>query len=478
MEWLDWQPVRGSDVTLSDQLVAWVQQALHFRYRGGSRLPSVRRLAQSAGVSTHTVVAAYDKLMALGLVESRPGSGFFVRVRSPRRLRSESLHVEKNEPRKIDVNWMLNSFMGQSDSAGIPRQWLDNEMILAALRQVSRSAGSNLLGYGHSHGYRPLRQHIAGQLEDSGIQADPDTQLLLCSGVTQALDLLLRHWLRPGDAVVVEDPAWYLLFARLAVVDVRVLSVPRRADGPDLAVLEQLAREHRPRLVILNTVVHNPTGFSLSPAVAHGILTLAQTWDFHIIEDDTYSELHANPACRLAQLDQLNRVTLVGGYSKVMAAGLRVAYMAAAPELLQALVNLKMLAGLTSPELGERVIHRVLVDGPYRKHLERLRRHADADRHRTLEKLAHVGLAPDAPPQAGMFVWVNTGVDTESLVRALGRPGHLLVPGALFSPQQQPSTYMRINVSLGDDAQFWQDFARCLRSAKQSSSTVPSEVAL
>ena len=123
----------------------------------------------------------------------------------------------------------------------------------------------------------------------------------------------------------VRFPAWYLLFARLAVVDVRVLSVPRRADGPDLAVLEQLAREHRPRLVILNTVVHNPTGFSLSPAVAHGILTLAQTWDFHIIEDDTYSELHANPACRLAQLDQLNRVTVVGGYSKVMAAGLRVA---------------------------------------------------------------------------------------------------------------------------------------------------------
>jgi DNA-binding transcriptional MocR family regulator len=77
-----------------------------------------------------------------------------------------------------------------------------------------------------------------------------------------------------------------------------------------------------------------------------------------------------------------------------------------------------------------------------------------------------------------MFVWVDTGVDTESLVRALGRPGHLLVPGALFSPQQQPSTYMRINVSLGDDAQFWQDFARCLRSAKQSSSPVPSEVAL
>ena len=228
----------------------------------------------------------------------------------------------------------------------------------------------------------------------------------------------------------------------------------------------------------MNTVVHNPTGFSLSPAVAHGILTLAQTWGFHIIEDDTYSELHAHPACRLAQLDQLKRVTLVGGYSKVMAAGLRVAYMAAAPELLRSLVNLKMLAGLTSPELSERVIHRVLVDGPYRKHLDRLRRYADADRQRTLEQLAQLGLTPDAPAQAGMFVWVNTGVDTESLVRALGRPGHLLVPGALFSPQQQPSTYMRINVSLGEDAPFWSDFASCLATARRIATSVPNAEAL
>ncbi len=474
MEWTNWEPVRGSDVTLSEQLVAWVQQELRLRYRGGSRLPSVRRMAQSAGVSTHTVVAAYDRLMALGLVESRPGSGFFVRVRQPRRLRTESLRVDRDEPRKIDVNWMLNSFMGQSDSAGIPTQWLDNDMVLAAVRQVSRSADSGLLGYGHSHGYRPLRQHIAGQLEDSGIQADPDTQILLCSGATHALDLLLRHWLRPGDTVVVEDPAWYLLFARLAVVDVRVLSVPRRVDGPDVAVLEQLAREHRPRLVILNTVVHNPTGFSLSPSVAHAILTLAQTWGFHIIEDDTYSELHSHPPCRLAQLDQLHRVTLVGGYSKVLAAGLRLAYMAASPALLQSLVNLKMLAGLTTPELSERVTHRLLVDGPYRKHLDRLRHHADDGRQQTLERLARLGLAPDAPPQAGMFIWTDTGVETESLVRALGRPGHLLVPGALFSPEQQPSTYVRINVSVAGDDAFWGDLERCLDAARQRTDSVPS----
>lgn len=473
MEWMDWQPVRDSDVTLSEQLVCWVQQELRVRYRGGSRLPSVRRMAQSAGVSTHTVVAAYDRLMALGLVESRPGSGFFVRVRQPRRLRTESLRVDKDEPRKIDVNWMLNSFMGHSESAGIPTQWLDNDMVLAAVRQVSRTAGSGLLGYGHSHGYRPLRQHIATQLEDSGIQADPDHQIMLCSGATHALDLLLRHWLRPGDVVVVEDPAWYLLFARLAVVDVKVMSVPRRADGPDVAVLEQLAREHRPRLVILNTVVHNPTGFGLSPAVAHAILTLAQTWDFHIIEDDTYSELHAHPPCRLAQLDQLKRVTLVGGYSKVLAAGLRLAYVAAAPDLLQALVNLKMLAGLTSPELSERVTHKLLVEGPYRKHLDRLRRHADSDRQRTLERLARLGLAPDAPPQAGMFVWADMGVDTESLVRSLGRPGHLVVPGALFSPLQQPSTYARINVSVGSDDAFWLDFERCLQATQRGSVGVP-----
>ena len=76
-------------------------------------------------------------------------------------------------------------------------------------------------------------------------------------------------------------------------------------------------------------------------------------------------------------------------------------------------------------------------------------------------------LWPDAPPQAGMFVWIDTGVDTEELVRALGRPGHLVVPGALFSPEQQPSTYMRINVAVGYDDAFWQALASCLSHVRQ-----------
>ncbi|MCJ9710756.1 aminotransferase class I/II-fold pyridoxal phosphate-dependent enzyme, partial [Bordetella hinzii] len=192
---------------------------------------------------------------------------------------------------------------------------------------------------------------------------------------------------------------------------------------------------------------------------AYGVLRLAERHDFMVVEDDTYGEMHPGGAMRLAALDRLNRVILVGGFSKMLAASLRVGYVAAHADILQPLADLKMLAGLTTPELGERVVHRILVDGQYRRHLDRVRAKVDEARRDCLRRLQALGFAVPHEPYAGMFVWADCGRDSEILARQAADRGMLLAPGTLFSPSQQPSTMLRFSVAMIDSPEAWRILA-------------------
>ena len=219
--------------------------------------------------------------------------------------------------------WLLRSMFretsvhGMPGGAGLlPPDWLDPEMVAGAVRAVGRSVRGQLVSYGHPQGFLPLRQQIAASLQGEGVPAHPERNLLTTNGVTHALDLIARHLVKPGDTVLVEDPAWFLIFGRLAAFGARLIGVPRGPDGPDTALLDQLAAEHKPKLFIINSAVHNPTGHTLSAGIAYEILRIAERHDFLVVEDDTYGDLHPGGAMKLAVLDRLRRVILVSGYSR------------------------------------------------------------------------------------------------------------------------------------------------------------------
>ncbi|WP_284337237.1 PLP-dependent aminotransferase family protein [Comamonas sp. NoAH] len=458
---LGWTPVRLAGApSLAEQLVTHCQQLLSSHsLRAGTRMPSVRQLADSAGISRDTVVQAYDRLVAQGLLTSRPGAGFFVNAQRLPMGRSSTRQAPTLEPdAAFDTPFLLRSIFRQysevsfDGSTGmLPASWLDPDMLNAAVRSVGRSAGMQLLSYGTPQGYAPLRQQLAAHLMTQGLVIDPELELMTVTGVTHGMDLVLRSMLRPGDAVLVEDPAWFLMYGLLRSMGVHVLAVPRLRDGPDIQVLEQLAHAHQPKLFITNSVVHNPTGFGLSLPVAYDVLRLAEQHNFLILEDDTYADFVEHPT-RLATLDRLRRVILVGGFSKTLAGSLRVGYIAAQPERIRALTDAKLLSGLTSPELGERVVHRILAEGQFRKHVQRLRERLDDTRHRCLRMVETLGWNVHQEPLAGMFVWVDTGQDTEMLARKVAAQGILLAPGVLFSPQQKISTMLRLPVAIVDES--------------------------
>ncbi len=452
---------RATSDSLVEQIVRFIETRIDERLlRGGARLPSIRQFADLHGVSRFTVVEAYDRLVAKGFVESRRGSGFYVRERAP--LMSPPASPASHAEQRLDVAWLVRNMLRQyplqqaPGSGLLPNDWLDGELVANALRAVSRQGQTLLLQYGNPQGFLPLRQQLQLKLAELEIGAAPE-QIVTTCGATQGLDLIARHFTQPGDTIFVDDPAWFLMFGSFATLGARVVGIPRLADGPDIDKLAELAALHKPRLYVINSVLHNPTSTSLSAAKAFQILKIAEQHDFTIVEDDVYCDLHpgsaVQPATRIAALDQLQRVIYLGGFSKTLAANLRVGFIAASRDVAGSLSDRKMLATLTTSEVGERVIYKILSEGHYRKHADRLRAKLDAVRDKTARQLEKAGLKLDIVTPAGMFVWVDAGCDTNLLAERAMAQGYLLAPGSLFSPNQLPSTRMRVNIaSIADPA--------------------------
>ena len=345
-----------------------------------------------------------------------------------------------------------------------PPDWLETTFMSAAVRKVTNVKGllELSLQYGEPQGDSGLRRSLSHRLAALNVHAAPE-HIITTVGATHALDIVSRTLLRAGDCVMVEEPGWAVEFARLDALGMRILPVPRRADGPDLEVMAKYCEIHQPKLFVSVSVFHNPTGYCLSPGSAHRVLQLASQHDFHIVEDDTYSHLAPEHATRLCALDGLQRTIYVSGFAKILAPGWRVGFLAAPPDLLERLLDTKLLGTLTTPALFEKALAWCIDQGQLRRHAERIRCRLAQARGRSVKlALAH-GCSFAAEP-AGLFGWVDTGVDTDALTQRLLDEGYLIAPGSLFHAVRKPSTLMRINFATTQDAAFWTVFAR-LRDA-------------
>ncbi len=457
---------RGSGVSLAQQLAD--RYAIRIRDRllaPGTRLPSVRQCASLHGLSPSTVVAAYDQLLARGLIEARRQRGFFVRERSapvssPPVADRGTAGLRPQAP--VNAAALIRGmFHGTDDRPQpcmgvLPPDWLASSFMPAALRRVtaSRAMMDASLRYGDPKGDPHLRHVLADRLVALGLPVDSE-QVITTVGATHALDIISRTLLRPGDAVMVEEPGWAVEFARLQALGMRLLPVPRGPAGPDLDTMAQYCEAHAPKLFVSVSVLHNPTGYCLSPASAHRVLQLAQRYGFYVVEDDTYSHIAAEHATRMSVLDGLQRTFYVSGFAKILAPNWRVGYLAAPTAWVERLLDTKLLSTLTTPTLMERALSHCIEQGQLRRHAERIRSRLDSARQRSVKLAQEAGCRFVSEP-AGLFGWVDTGVDTEGLSQRLLDEGILIAPGALFHAHRTPSTYMRINFASTQAPAFWQ----------------------
>ena len=468
-----------SAVPLVDQIVGGVRTQIDDRLlRPGMRLPPIRSFAEGHAVSRFTVVEAYDRLVALGYLKSRRGSGFFVAARQT----MPAISTNGGEAsRALDKAGVLLQSLDEETpgqlKAGVgwlPPEWLDEEGVRRNIRALARRADTRVTSYGSPRGYLPLRGQIEVKLAELGIGAHSN-QILLTNGASQAFDLIARYLLKAGDCVFVDDPGYWNLFANLRLYGVNLIGVPRTHDGPDPEALETLLTEHRPKAFFTHSVLHNPTAGNLAPANAFRVLQLAEKHDFLIVEDDAYGDFHPGPATRLAQLDQLRRVIYIGSFAKTLSASLRVGFLACDPDLAANLTEVKLVSCLSTSDFAERLVYSMLTDGHYRKFIDRLHGRLAEATDRSLRLLERVGLTIYAEPKGGMFVWAEVPHigDSARLASQAANEGIMLAPGHLFRPQLQASTWLRFNVAYSLDPRLERFLGRSVDAAAQGLNAIP-----
>lgn len=441
----------------------------------GAKLPSIRGLASALKVSPSTVVGAYERLVAEGVIHSRPGSGFYVASQmAPLSLSATGPRVD----RAVDPFWVSRQSLESSESAlkpgcgWLPPSWLPEATIRKALRSLSRASAPVLADYGSPLGLPPLRQLIAQRMLERGVECSPD-QIMLTESGTQALDILCRFLLEPGDTVLVDDPCYFNFQALLRAHHVKMVSVPYTHAGPEIDLFGKALAEHRPRLYITNSAVHNPTGATLSPVTAHKVLKLAEQFGLTIVEDDLFADFERIPAPRLAAFDGLDRVIMIGSFSKTISASIRCGFIAARPEWVEGLIDLKIATSFGGGRLNAELVFAVLRDGSYRKHVEIMRSRLAAAMSSIILRLKAIGIEPWLTPEAGMMLWCRLpdGVDAADLARAALADDIVLAPGNVFSVSGSAGTFMRFNVSQMADERIFEVLRRSLGRLLSNSHT-------
>jgi DNA-binding transcriptional MocR family regulator len=456
---------RRAAPTLVDQIVQGFARAIDAQsLRAGALLPSVRQLAASHGLSTFTVTEAYNRLVSMGLVVARRGSGYRVAPRAP----APRANAAGWQPPSLTATWLLSDVFAdhsvpiKAGGGWLPNEWINESGLQHALRALSRVPGPRLGDYGHPYGFAPLRERVARQLDRHGLPVDV-SNVLLTQGATQALDLIVRTLLRPGDAVIVEDPGYCNLLQILKLAGLVVYGVPRTPAGVDTAVLETLVDAHRPKAIFVNTTLQNPTGASFGMAAAFRLLQIAERARLWVIEDDVNRELAAGGAPLIAAMEGLQRVLYVGGFSKTVTPGLRCGYVVAERDVLRELARTKMAVGLTSSETIERIVDKVMLEGRYARHVEAVNERLKAAHARVEEYVDALGLELFHRPRAGLFLWARLPIDparaVEVATAALAH-GIWLAPGSYFRPDDAPSAWFRFNAPYSTDDALWRFIER------------------
>lgn len=453
---------RNSSVALADQIEVRLRELIAAgQLPTGARLLSIRQLAQQLAVSPQTVITAYDRLVAAGLIDSRGTAGFFVcEARGAAAAMPDAALLEAGEEQ--EPVWLAQQANDQragvllASSGALPASWLEEAVPAVTVQRALARSSAGMASRCPPQGLPELRERIAMLLRGQGIAADAG-RILTTYGGTQAIDLICRAFLQPGDTVLVENPGYFLMFGRLREAGLRVVPITRRPDGLDLDELETACRTQRPRLLFIQSVLHNPTGWGSSPANLHKVLVLAQQHGLLIAEDDVQGHFHpghGGPAVRLAALSGLDRVIYYSSFCKALSPALRLGYVAADPVLLKPLLREKIYTVLTTAALNELVLLELLATGRWRKHLERLQRKLIVARNSTAQQLAAAGVVLDHPGEGGLFLWgaVPEDVDVDLLVQDAYRNKILLVRGSTFRADDRPDPHIRFNVVFGQHA--------------------------
>src|SRR5437588_4920238 len=466
---------RSSGVPLYRQICQRLREAiLSGELAEGIRLPTERALARELGVNRTTVMNAYNELASEGLIEGHVGRGTLVR-------RNSFLHQEDSFDHDV-ASWLLGLPAGEREilgpdalllselasmserkeiislAAGTPApDLLPAEMLNSIFADSLLSARQSALGYCPVEGLHSLRRGIAARMRKRGVAVDTQ-HILILSGSTQGIGLIGRFLLNPGDEVVVEVPTYLGAIQAFRALGARVIGVPTDSDGMRIDLLESILARHRPRLIYTLPTFQNPTGVVMSPERRRRLLLLARRYQTPILEDDPYSEVYfeGKQPQPLKSLDTHSQVIYLSTFSKILAPGLRVAWLAAPEPMIERLTLHKQIFDLNTNALGQWAVSEILQrDSLIDNHLAKLRHYYQNKRDLMLQAIrTHLRDAVRVnTPGGGFHLWcrLQGDVRARALLREATREHVAFVIGEPFHVDGGGQQHFRLGFAFPEE---------------------------
>ncbi len=420
----------NSSIPLYRQLYAGIRDAIQTGLlRQGDQIPPTRELAQLAGVNRATVAAAYELLESEGLIRGHVGRGSFVLGSGDKPRTREADLISFATSRPAEQLFPMQSFRATVND------------VLADGRL------SSILQLGAPAGYAPLRRWLR---EASGL-ATPADEVMVTSGCQQALDLIQRSMLSPGDTVMVEDPVYPGLKNVFERGRLRLVPMPLGADHVDPAQVERLIAAERPRMIVVTPDFQNPTGASMPVETRRRVALAAARAQTPIIEIDLYRDLRYEGEAlpTLKEMAPEAEVLLLRSFSKIAFPGLRIGWVLGPQPLIARLVEAKQWADLHSDQLSQAILLRFAESGRLQRHLEQM-----IGAGRECLAAAMEGCERELPPgtrytrpQGGMNLWVTLPepLDATELLPVAEREGLTYLPGRHFQIEARASGQLRLS---------------------------------
>jgi 2-aminoadipate transaminase len=461
-------------VQLRDQLRALVHAG---DLRTGDRIPASRELAGQLGVHRTTVANAYAELESEGLIEGHVGRGTFICGITPKQFspvprsngnggaaRWEALFADERGDESLsrlmpDVPPGALAFT----SARPSDESFPVEEFRRCANTVLRRDGRKILQFGASDGWEPLRRALIEWFRGEGLTVRSE-QLLITDGCQQSIDLICKAFIRAGDAVALENPAYPGAISIFAGARVRTLAIPVETDpggsghvGLNLDALENVLMQNRVKFIFATPDFHNPTGTAMALSQRRRLLEVAARYQVPIIEDGIYARtrLRGNALPSLRSLDTYGNVIQIDSFSKIAFPGLRVGWCIGAESAIERLRLVKLSTDLHTNQLSQAAIAEFMERGNLTRHIARSKKSYLSRlevMEDTLEKHMPEG-ASWVRPEGGMTIWVTlpAGFDAGDLLIHTRERGVYFVPGRHFYSQNPQPNTLRLGFSSVDE---------------------------
>jgi len=425
----------------------------------GDRLPSVRQLCSERSVSKSTVLTAYSRLEAEGLIEARPRSGFFVSTRSlhhSKMLRTPAPSQPTIIPATVSAGQVLLDIMEQGAAfdllpSSAATTSSGNEQLRRSLaRAQRRQSNSEQLYYDDPMGLTELRVKLVQRLAHGGSRVDAG-ELLITAGCQHALLLALMATTKPGDVVAVESPGFYGVFQLLETLGLQALEIPSSAENGISTDALELALQHWDvKALMVSPCYATPTGACMPEAHKQRILALTCARGIAVIEDDIYGEIYfgLQRPRTLYSYDNTGSVLLCSSFSKCLSRDLRLGWIAPG-KYLEQIKQLKLVTSLASSQTLQQGVFQFLEEGGLERHLrdKRLQYRRQCQQLQELIPKYLPMAVSCTQPQGGLVLWLELPevVNTLSLYARARDSGIVLTPGRLFTAQDRYHNFLRMS---------------------------------